>query len=186
MAVTDSTHMQHYTYVPVKVINNSTQRRNNYLTINKGILQGVEPEMAVISSNGIVGIVKDVSKDFASVISVLHKNSSISARLSENGYFGSLIWDGRDPRIAQLTDIPHHVTIKEGMTVETSGFSSMFPRGIPVGKVLSSDIASGDNFHTIDVELNTDMNSISMVYVVNNLMRIEQRQLELEIAKDDH
>lgn len=183
--VVDSAHLQHYSYIPTKVVNRSTDRRNNYLTINKGILQGVEPEMAVISPNGIIGIVKDISKNFASVISILHKHSSISARLSSSGYFGSLVWDGRNPRIAQLTDIPNHVKITEGMLVETSGYSSMFPSGIPIGKVTAFDIDQGDNFYSIDVELNTDMNSISIVYVVSNLMRIEQKQLETETQNDD-
>lgn len=176
--VTDSVSRQHYTYLPAKVINNSTDRRSNYLTINRGILQGVEPEMAVISSNGIVGIVKDVSKNFASVISVLHKNSSISAKLSETEYIGSLVWDGVDPRVAQLVDIPNHVQLAEGMLIRTSGYSAMFPSGINIGTIRSFEVEPGDNFYSIDVNLLTDMNSVSMVYVVNNLMRSEQMELE--------
>ncbi|MDP6909204.1 MAG: rod shape-determining protein MreC [Flavobacteriales bacterium] len=183
--VADSSNLQNYTYLPVNVVNNSTNRRNNYLTINKGILQGVEPEMAVISSGGIVGIVKDVSKNFASVISILHKNSSTSARLKGNGYFGSLIWDGRDPQIAQLTDIPSHVQVLEGMEVETSGFSSMFPRGIKIGEIDSYEIRPGDNFYSIDVKLSARLNALSVVYVVTNLMRTEQTTLEEETQTDD-
>lgn len=181
----DTVIRQRYTYVPAKVVNSTTDRRNNYLTINKGILQGVEPEMAVISSNGIVGIVKDVSKSYASVISVLHKNSSISAKLAESGYIGSLVWDGKDPQTAQLKDIPNHVHLEEGMLIQTSGYSAMFPSGIDIGTVKSSEIKDGDNFHSIEVALNTDMNSISMVYVVNNLMRTEQVKLEEQTQVDD-
>ena len=88
--------------------------------------------------DGIVGIVKDVSKNYASVISVLHHNSSISAKLSDSGYIGSLVWDGRDPQVAQLMDIPNHVELAEGMLIQTSGFSSMFPAGINIGKVKES------------------------------------------------
>ncbi|MBI1288254.1 MAG: rod shape-determining protein MreC [Flavobacteriales bacterium] len=183
--VVDSIRRQHYTYIPAKVINSTTDRRSNYLTINRGLLQGVEPEMAVISSNGIVGIVKDVSKNFASVISVLNKRSSISAKLADEGYIGSLTWDGRDPQMAQLMDIPNHVPMAEGMLVETSGYSSMFPSGIPIGKVRSFEVKDGDNFHSIEVELFTDMQSVEVVYVVNNLMRLEQTQLETESQTDD-
>ena len=183
--VTDSVSRQHYTYLPAKVINNSTDRRSNYLTINRGILQGVEPEMAVISSNGIVGIVKDVSKNFASVISVLHKNSSISAKLSGTEYIGSLVWDGVDPRVAQLVDIPNHVQLAEGMLIQTSGYSAMFPSGINIGTIRSFEVQPGNNFYSIEVNLITDMSSVSMVYVVNNLMRSEQMELEKHTQTND-
>lgn len=184
--VRDSITKQHYTYVPAKVVNSSTDRRSNYLTIDRGLLQGVNPEMAVISSTGIVGIVKDVSKNFATVISVLHKNSSISAKLSDTGYIGSLTWDGRDPRVAQLMDIPNHVELAEGMLVQTSGFSSMFPAGIAIGKVRSFSVKDGDNFHSIEVDLLTDMHAVSVVYVVNNMMGSEQLELELQAQTDDN
>lgn len=183
--VNDSVTKQNYSYVPAKVINNSVDRRDNYLTINRGILQGVEPEMAVISSNGIVGIVKDVSKNYATVISVLHKNSSISAKLADSGYIGSLVWDGKDPQIAQLLDIPNHVTVTEGMLVQTSGYSAMFPANIAIGQVRSSEIKQGENFHSIQVNLLTDMYSVSMVYVVDNLMRMEQIELEEQAQTDE-
>ena len=183
--VRDSITRQHYTYIPAKVINNSTDRQDNYLTINRGILQGVEPEMAVISSSGIVGIVKDVSKNYASVLSILHHNSSISAKLSESGYIGSLVWDGRDPQVAQLMDIPNHVQLAEGMQVQTSGFSAMFPAGINIGKVRYFEVMDGDNFYSIDVDLLTDMHNVSVVYVVDNLMRMEQVELEQQAQTDD-
>jgi rod shape-determining protein MreC len=185
LSVTDSVSRQHYTYVPAKVVNNTTDRMSNYLTINRGILQGVEPEMAVISSNGIVGIVKDVSKNFASVISVLNKNSSISAKLADTEYIGSLVWGGGDPKVAKLMDIPNHVQLAERMLIETSGFSSMFPSGINIGTVRSFNVAQGDNFYSIEVDLLTDMSSVSMVYVVNNLMRLEQTELEKQAQADD-
>jgi rod shape-determining protein MreC len=183
--VRDSVTRQHYTYIPAKVINNSTDRQDNYLTINRGILQGVEPEMAVISSSGVVGIVKDVSKNYASVLSLLHHNSSISAKLSESGYIGSLVWDGRDPKVAQLMDIPNHVQLAEGMLIQTSGFSAMFPAGINVGKVKTFEVNDGANFYSIDVDLLTDMYNVSVVYVVDNLMRMEQVELENQAEQDD-
>lgn len=183
--VKDSVSRQHYTYVPAKVINGSINRRNNYLTINKGLLQGVQPEMAVISSNGIVGIVKDVSKNFASVISILHKQSSVSAKIADSEYIGSITWNGKDPKLAQLQDIPNHVQISEGMLIQTSGYSAMFPRNVTIGTIRSYEIEPGDNFYSIEVDLLTDMNSVSTVYVVNNLMRAEQIELEKQIEKYD-
>jgi rod shape-determining protein MreC len=183
--VMDSLNRQHYTYIPAKIVNSSTDRRSNYLTINRGILHGVQPEMAVLSSNGIVGIVKDVSKDYATVISVLHKSSSISARLVDSGYIGSLVWDGKDPRVTQLMDIPNHVELKKGMLIQTSGFSALFPTGIDIGTVRSSEIKPGDNFHSIAVDMLTDFNSVSMVYVVNNLKRMEQVELENQTQENE-
>ena len=183
--VKDSVSRQHYTYVPAKVINSSTNRRNNYMTIDRGLLQGVQPEMAVISSNGIVGIVKDVSKNFASVISVLHKQSSISAKISGSEYIGSITWNGADPKVVQLQDIPNHVQITEGMMIQTSGYSAMFPRSVNIGTIRSFDVKPGDNFYSIEIDLLTDMNSVSMVYVVNNLMRSEQIELEKQIEQNE-
>jgi len=183
--VTDSVAAQQYTYIPAKVVNSSTNRRNNYITINKGLLQGVEPEMAVITSDGIVGIVKDVSKNYASVISILHKNSSISVKLAGTGYIGSLVWDGGSPKRVQLTDIPNHVELYEGMEVVTSGYSAMFPSGIKVGKIISFEIGPGENFYDIEVETSNDLSSVAIVYVVNNLMRLEQVELEQHVEAND-
>lgn len=186
LAYSDSAAKQRYTYIPSKVINNSVNRRNNYLTLDRGMQQGVSPEMAVISSNGIVGVVKDVSRNFASVMSILHSRSSISVRLAGSGYIGSLVWDGRDPNVAQLSDIPNHVELWEGMIVETSGYSAMFPEGIPVGSVQSFELGSGENFYDINVTLNTRMDALSNVYVVNHLMKEEQLTLEeMTTGEDD-
>lgn len=185
VSVTDSLAAQQYTYIPAKVVNSSTNRRNNYITINKGLLQGVEPEMAVITSDGIVGIVKDVSKNYASVISMLHKNSSISVKLAGTGYIGSLVWDGGSPKRVQLTDIPNHVELYEGMEVVTSGYSAMFPSGIKVGKIVSFEIGPGENFYDIEVETSNDLSSVAIVYVVNNLMRLEQVELEQHVETND-
>lgn len=183
--ISDTLLEQQYTYVASRVVNNSVNRRNNYLTINRGYLHGIESEMAVVTSQGVVGIVKDVSENYASVISILHKNSSISARIAENGYFGSVVWDGRNPQIVQLADIPNHVKLREGMVIETSGYSSMFPKGIRIGRIKSFEIGSGENFYSINVKLNVDMNAVNVVYVVKNLKHIEQQVLETESQENE-
>ena len=160
------------------MLNNSVKKRNNYLTLNKGILDGVEKEMAVIGPRGVVGIVKDVSKHYCLVLSILHEKVSISARLKDASHFGPTSWEGTDPDIVQLNDIPSHVRIIEGQDLVTSGYSAMFPPGLPIGKVLTSEISPGDNFHSIDVELSETLNSLTHVYVIINHEQLEQRQLE--------
>ena len=176
--INDTIYEQQYTYLSARVINNSIYKRNNYLTLNKGNRHGIKQEMAVISSNGIVGIVKDVSGNFSSVLSVLHKNSRISAKIKKNGYFGSLVWDGADFKICTLSDIPNHVKISKGDAIVTSKYSAIFPEGIPIGNIVDFKINPGDNFYTISVKLSTDFSNLSYVYVVNNLMKGEQITLE--------
>lgn len=176
--INDTIYKQQYTYLSARVINNSIYKRNNYLTLNKGGRHGVKPEMAVISSNGIVGIVKDVSDNFSSVLSVLHKNARISAMIKKNGYFGSLVWDGADFKIGTLLYIPNHVKISKGDAIVTSRYSAIFPEGIPIGNIIDFKINPGDNFYTISVKFSTDFSKLSYIYVVNNLMKEEQRNLE--------
>ena len=182
--VTDTLHKQQYTFVTAKVINNSVNRRNNYLTLNKGSLQGIKPEMGVVCAQGIVGIVKDTSSHFASVLSLLHKDARISAMLKKSGYIGSLVWDGYDFRHAVLNDIALHVKLAMGDTIVTSSFSSIFPEGIMIGVVEKFETKEGDKFYTIDVRLSTDFSNLSSVYIVENLMKGEQQSLE-EKQTDD-
>lgn len=182
--INDTIYEQQYTYLSARVINNSIYKRNNYLTLNKGDKHGVKPEMAVISSNGIVGIVKDVSGSFSSVLSVLHKNARISAKIKKNGYFGSLVWDGADFKIGTLLDIPNHVKISKGDVIVTSRYSAIFPEGILIGNIVDFKINPGDNFYTISIEFSTDFSNLSYVYVVNNLMKKEQITLE-DISQND-
>ncbi len=176
--VNDSLYVQQYTFMPAKVINNSTNRRNNYLTLNKGSNQGVKPEMGIISSHGIVGIVKDVSPHFCTVMSVLHKDSRISTKIKKSGYIGSLVWDGYSADYAILKDIPKHVKLAIGDTLITSSFSAIFPEGVLIGTVSKFDPKSGDNFYSIEVKLTTDFNNLSYVYVITNILKEEQKKIE--------
>lgn len=178
IGVNDSIYRQQYSYIPAKVVRFTVNRQTNYMTIDRGRGQGVRPEMAVISPDGIVGIVKDVSEHYATVLPLLNRKSSISARLRGMGYFGALRWDGRDPLLVQLHDIPIHVELHKGLEVETSGLSAMFPEGITIGTVESFGQNTGENFHDITVRLNSDPRTLRTVYVVNNRMREEQLSLE--------
>lgn len=185
--VSDSLRKQQYSYINARVVNNSVNRRNNYLTLDRGSIHGITKDMGVISSTGVVGIVKDVSPHYCTVMSVLHKNTRISTRFKSNNYFGSLIWEGENSREATLTDIAKHVKFKEGDTLVTTMYSSIFPEGIMVGTVKNSDIKKGENFYRINVALSTNFSNLSHVYIVVNLLKEEQLRLEAEtLSKDDN
>lgn len=178
VTINDSTKIKQYKYIIAKVINNSVMRRNNYLTLNRGSLHGIRKNMGVFCNNGVVGIVKEVSDHYCTVISLLHKDIRISAQTVKTHDFGSLTWDGLSPRTAQLVDIPNHVTIQQGDAVVTTSYSSIFPEGIQIGIVKSASIKSGDNFYTVEVKLSTPFEKLEYVYVIDNLMGAEQQQLE--------
>lgn len=180
----DTVFKQQYTFINSRVVNNSVNRRNNYLTLNKGSNQGIRPEMGVISGDGIVGIVKDVSDHFCSVISFLHKDSRISARIKKNGYIGSMVWGGYDENIGTLRDIAKHVKVNKGDTIVTSSFSAIFPEGILIGIVTEVNPETGDNFQDIKVKLTTPFGKLTYVYIVTNLFKEEQEALE-EPQKND-
>ncbi len=181
MTVHDSLLKQQYTYVSAKVIGNTTGKRNNYLTLNAGSLKGIKAEMGVISANGIAGIVKDVSENFCTVISVLHKDFHTSAKLKKSSYFGNLEWEGGDPQMAKLTHMPKHVILHKGDTLVTTSHSSIFPEDIVIGTVQKFEVRSGDNFYTVDVKLSTSFSSLSYVYVVNDLFREELKTLQKDL-----
>lgn len=178
--IDDTSYFQKYIYTSAKVINNSTNRRENYITLNKGAINGIKTDMAVINSNGIVGIVKNVSPNFSSVISLLHQKMSISGKLKKSEYFGAVIWDSdeNNHRTATLKEIPNHVEIQKGDTIVTSGFSAIFPEGLPIGTVQYFEIPKGNNFYKIIIELTTDFKQLSHVYVVKSLQNEELNKLE--------
>lgn len=176
--VNDTVYHQRYTYIPASVVRLTVNRQTNHMTIDRGSDQGVRPDMAVISEGGVVGVVRDVSENFATVLPLIHRKSSISVRLRESGYLGALRWAGKDPQLVQLHDIPVHVPLQRGMEVETSGLSAMFPEGLLIGIIEDFEENTGENFHAITVRLNTDPRTLHTVYVVNNRMREEQLELE--------
>ena len=183
--VNDSIYRLQYEYIQARIISNSTNRRNNYVMINKGSHLGVRDGMAVISPTGVVGVVKAVSNNFASIQSLLHSDSRLSAKIKRGNFAGSVVWDGRSFETVQLIDIPLHFDVQVGDTVITSGFSLDFPEGILVGAVSTIRTRPGDNFHTLDVKLSTDFNSIDHVYVVRNLARNELNQLQKQHKRDE-
>ncbi|MEX0811063.1 MAG: rod shape-determining protein MreC [Chitinophagales bacterium] len=169
---------QIYKYISAKVINNSTDKVNNYITLDIGRKDGIEKNMGVIGPKGVVGIVTNVSENFASVMSVLHKDCRISAKIKRSNYSGSVSWNAYSNRQAELIGIPNHVDIVKGDTVLSSGFSSVFPEDVPIGIVDDYSIPNGSNFYDIKINLFTEFSRLHYVYVVNYLFKSEKKKLE--------
>lgn len=167
-----------FRYIGAKVVNNNYSRPNNYLTINVGKKDSITPEMGVISSRGIIGIVDNVSKNYATVLSILNSKSSVSAKVQKTGHFGSLVWDADDPNTVQLIDISRLATFVVGDTISTDSKSAVFPEGIPIGKIKDFTTDQSGNYYIIDVELFNDMTSLQYVYVIKNEHLDEIKTLE--------
>lgn len=182
-SVTDSIYRQMYTFIPANVISNSTTKRNNHLVIDCGKKAGIEVGMAVICADGVVGIVERVTDRFSSVMSILHSDSKISAKIIPDGFSGSLIWDGLNYRKALLTDVPSNFKVDIGDEVVTSGYSLSFPAGIPIGtvdEVLDNEEA---DFHRLRIRFSTEYNTLKEVYVVKNLYKKEIDTLRINLDK---
>lgn len=169
---------QQYNYILAEVIDNTTNRTNNYITLDVGSKQGVAKNMGVIAPSGIVGIVVNVSDNYSVVMSILHKSCQVSAMLKKDGTFGTLHWKGDDYRYALLSQIPMSEKLKAGDTIVTSGYSSIFPKETPVGNVVSYDSIPAQYFYSIKVRLAANFKNLRYVYVVSNLMKEEKTQLE--------
>lgn len=176
--VSGAGHPLQYRYLSAKVVNNSTNRQKNYLTLNAGSLQGVKKGSAVIGPEGVVGIVRDVSDNFSSVMSVLHENARISVTIKRFGENNIMTWDGKDERFAQVARIPSHLNLKKGDTLVTSSYSDIFPEGIAVGFIETYEKISGNTFNDATIRLSTDFSRLRYVHVVVNFMKEEQKNLE--------
>jgi rod shape-determining protein MreC len=183
--VTDTIYKQQYDYIVARVINNSVNQPNNYLTINKGSEQGIGKGMGVICNKGIVGKVIFVSNHFALVQSLLHKDSQFSAMLADDKQIGSIQWnDDLDPHKGILKDVSNNAQPKVGEWVVTSGYS-LFPEGIPVGKVSSLRTKGGAYSLNMEVTLSVDFGKLEYVNVVDNKFGKEQEALEGQKKKDE-
>jgi len=176
-SVQDSVYKQEYQHTSGEVIDNSINRQKNFFTINKGELQGIKVDMAVISPDGVAGKIVGCSKDYSVAMSLLNIDFKLSARIKSNGYYGSLGWDGRDYRYAILSEIPQHVNVSIGDTIEATGFSAIFPEGILVGTV-SDYVKVGGDFYKIRVSITTDFKKLHFVDVIGNMKKKEQLDLE--------
>jgi len=157
-----------FNFIIASVINNSVIRPYNYITIDKGLRDGITPEMGVMDQNGVVGVTNTVSEHHARILSLLNPNFRLSCKLRGNDAFGSLVWDGKKPTEAILEELPKQVKFKRGDTIITSGYSAMFPEGIPVGIILGPTRGEDDNFNTLRIKLLTDFSTLSTVKVISN------------------
>lgn len=169
-----------YNFIIGRVINNSIVKPNNFITINRGSLDGVAPEMGVVDQNGIVGIVNVVGPHTARVISVLNSDLRLSCKVKGSDAFGSLVWDGKTSRQAVLEELPRHVEFSPGDTIITSGYSVVFPEGIPVGTVVEQMRDADDNFYSLRVELLTDFATLSTVRIIQNFQKDEIQEVETD------
>ncbi|MFV0565798.1 MAG: rod shape-determining protein MreC [Flavobacteriaceae bacterium] len=158
----------HYKFTPANVIKNSYSATDNILLINKGKKDSIREDFGVISPKGLIGIVENVSNNYATIVSVLNTTSKISAQLKKTNHYGSLIWNGNNPAFVQLIDIQKIAPVIKGDTIITSGMSSIFPKGVPIGVVDNFKLDKGENFFEINVKLFNDMTNIEHVYIIEN------------------
>lgn len=175
---TDTGLHQKYNYIPADVVRNTVNLKNNFITLNVGSNHGIREEMGVISSNGVVGVVHKVSPNFCTVMSLLNSNLRIAPKIDSVLNQGSLQWDGRSSQYISLNEVNAYYKIKEKMEVVTSNLSSIFPENIPIGYIEELYVPSGENFYKIKVKLHTNFDNLRKVYVVENLLKPEQDQLE--------
>lgn len=171
-----------YVYRNARVINNSVNATDNYITINRGSANGIEKNMAVISGTGVVGRVEHVSAHFSSILSVLSLKQKVSARLKD-GSNGFVIWEGKDPAILTMTDVPQQIVVKKGDSVFTNAYSLYFPPDILIGVVVKTEPVKKNAMQHIYLRSSTDFRNLQYVYVVENKMSMEKNTLEDSVLK---
>lgn len=167
------TFSRRFDYVSASVLNNSLRHPRNYFTVNKGSDDGITQGMGVVDQNGVVGIVNVTGHHTARIISLLNETQPFSVKLKNTSFVGSLVWRGRDPAIAYVEEIPRHARYTVGDTIVTSGFSTTFPEGIPVGTVLARIKTTDDNFFVLKIRLASNFKSLSTVRILKDSYKNE-------------
>jgi len=183
--VNDTVYRQRYSYSEAQVIKSSYNLAKNYIMINKGVDQGIQTDMAVISPQGIVGVVVNCTHNFSTIMPVLHSDSRNSVKIPRTNSTGTLIWDGGDYRYATVVDIPKTHKLYKNDTIVTSGLANDFPEGIAVGYIEDFTVISGSGFYNIRIRLATDFSNLNHVYVVDNHFKAEQDALMKETEAQD-
>ncbi len=171
--------------IVAKVIHNSYSSQVNFLTLDSGAKQGIKEEMGVINSLGIVGVVEDVSPNYATVLSILNTESPINAKIKKSNHIGSLIWNGKNTGFVQLIDVPRLASVRKGDTIVTGGQSTIFPENINIGTIENIYTDDETNYYTINVRLFNDMTSLGHVYIIRNKDRNEILNLEKKTQKQN-
>lgn len=175
--------LSQYKLIPAKVVSNSINKPDNLITIDKGSLDGIRPDMGVVSGNGIVGVVYLVSPHYSMIIPVLNSHSNISVMIENRGYFGVLHWEGGDSKMAYVDDIPRHARFNGGDNIVTSGYSALFPPGILVGKVHRTYNSPDGMSYRLRINLATDFSNLRDVCVINDA-KLQERINLMRSAKD--
>lgn len=168
---------KNYKFSTAHVLKNSYSSTKNVLLINKGASDSIKQDFGVITSKGLVGIIDNTSKGYATVISILNTTSKISAQLKKSNHFGTLTWNGISPYIVQLIDIPKIAPVMVGDTIVTSGRSSIFPKDIPIGVINDFELDAAENYYEINIRLFNDMTNLDHVYIIENIDMAEINNL---------
>lgn len=175
--------LSQYKLIPAKVVSNSINKQDNLITIDKGSLDGIRPDMGVVSGNGIVGVVYLVSPHYSMIIPVLNSHSNISVMIENRGYFGVLHWEGGGSKMAFVDDIPRHARFNGGDNIVTSGYSALFPPGILVGKVHRTYNSPDGMSYRLRINLATDFSNLRDVCVINDA-KLQERINLMRSARD--
>lgn len=178
VAIDTSDFSNGYKFISASIIKNSYSSSNNSLLIDKGEKNGIKEDFGVITSKGIIGIIDNTSNSYSRVVSILNTKSRINAQLKKTDHFGTLMWDGNSPEIVQLMDVPKIAPVQIGDTIMTGGRSTIFPKGILIGQVISFELDNAEDYYEISVKLFNDMTNIGHVYIVENLRADEILNLE--------
>jgi rod shape-determining protein MreC len=173
-----------YLYLPAKVIGNSIDGQNNYVTLHRGSNQGVGVNMAVIGPEGVVGKIVNVSPNMSVAMSLLHRKNSVVALLKKGGGFGEVTWDGKDPRYVTLSNIPRTIKVDKGDTVVTSSYSDIFPPGKVVGYVQEVREDKSSSTYNLKLRTATDFYSVQHAFIVKNMQKAEMDSLMKKVKKD--
>jgi rod shape-determining protein MreC len=161
-----------------KVIHNSYNVHENFLTLNSGSLQGIKPDMGVVNNLGLVGIIDKTSPRYSTVISILNVRSLINAKIKKSNHFGSLVWNAKSTGFVQLIDVPRLASVRKGDTIVTGGQSEIFPENINIGTINKVYIDNKTNYYTLDIKLFNDMTNLGHVYIIKSKDREELNNLE--------
>ncbi|NJK82906.1 MAG: rod shape-determining protein MreC [Saprospiraceae bacterium] len=182
--IKDDSLKQTYELIEARVVDNSINRDKNFILINKGEKHGITPNSGIITQNGAVGIVRQVGMNYSIAMSVLHRSAIVNVNIKNKGYFGPLVWKGGAPTKMYLEDIPMHARFAKGDTIQTTGYSTIFPSGITLGQIDTFWRADGSYAYTIIVNLVEDLAKLDRVYVVNHLYKDEISSLEKSVKNE--
>lgn len=164
---------QLFEFIPARVVSSTVAYQNNFITLNKGKDAGVKKDMAVVSPQGVVGVVYKASKHFSSVLSVLNVKTGVSAKIKRLNYPCMVRWDGKDYRYGNIYDLPSHIVIKKGDSIVTSGFSAIYPENVYVGKIVKFEKQKNRNFYNVTIKYGVDFKTVSNVHIVVNKYKAE-------------